>query len=318
MDPSTSAPAAGDRNKLIKRASLLAAVVNAALAAMKIAAGLMTGSLAVLGDGLDSSTDVLIAVISLIVSSIIAKPADAGHPWGHSRAETMATTVLAFLLFFAGAQLALGSVQKLLHPEAAEVPGMLALAATGVAIAGKLLLALVLRIQGKRANSSMLSANAANMAGDVIISIGVLAGLGASLLFDFPAADPIAALLVAAWVIKTAIGVFRDANLELMDGIEGRGPYKTVLDAALSVAGVSRPHRMRMRKIANQWDIDMDIEVDGKMTVEAAHGIAHKVERSIRERLPDVFDIMVHVEPVSKRHSEEAFGLSESDIGGKA
>jgi cation diffusion facilitator family transporter len=304
-----------ERNRLIKTASLIAILGNAALAAAKIAAGIVARSLAVLGDGLDSSTDVIIALMGLVVAMIISKPADAEHPWGHTRAETMATTILAFLLFFAGAQLVLGSVEKLLKPESVAMPEFPALVVTVASIAGKLLLALVLRAYGKKSGSSMLAANAANMAGDVIISAGVLLGLLAAVLLKAPIADPIAAILVGGWVVKTAIGIFREANLELMDGTENRGPYKTVFDAALSVEGVTRPHRTRMRRIANKWDIDMDIEVDGSLTVRQAHKLAHEVEAAIKASLPDVFDIMVHVEPMSRDHSEEAFGLSESDMG---
>jgi cation diffusion facilitator family transporter len=255
--------------------------------------------------------------MSLAVAALAAKPADAGHPWGHSRAETMATTALSFILFFAGAQLALSGARELISPEPEALPGMPALIVTGASILGKLTLALILRSHGRAAGSSLLSANAANMAGDVLISAGVLAGLGVSLVFKAPAADPLAAILVGAWVIKSAVGIFRETSVELMDGTEGRGPYKLIFDAARSIPGVARPHRARMRRIADKWDIDMDIEVDGSLTVREAHALAHRVEEAIKADLPNVFDIMVHVEPDEagrSKHSPEAFGLSESDV----
>ena len=93
------------RAALLNRASLIALVGNALLAGAKLAIGFISGSLAVVGDGIDSSTDVVIAIVALFTASIVDKPGDREHPYGHSRAETMATTVLAFIVFFAGSQL---------------------------------------------------------------------------------------------------------------------------------------------------------------------------------------------------------------------
>ncbi|MDR2019406.1 MAG: cation transporter, partial [Treponema sp.] len=93
------------RVTLIKKAALIALTGNALLAALKIGAGIYADSLAVLGDGIDSSVDVLIALMSLVVAGVISRPADATHPWGHGRAETVGTAILSYILFFAGAQL---------------------------------------------------------------------------------------------------------------------------------------------------------------------------------------------------------------------
>jgi cation diffusion facilitator family transporter len=308
------------RNGLIRRASLIAVAGNAVLAVAKVSIGLAAGSLAVLGDGIDSSTDVVIALMSLAITGIMSRPADPEHPWGHSRAETMGTTILCFILFFAGSQLILTSARELLSPETERLPSLPALFVTLASILGKIALALTMRHYGKKTGSSMLLANAANMSSDVIISSGVLVGLFVSVVFRVPFADPIAAILVGAWVVKSAIGIFKDTNLELMDGTESRGPYRLVFEAVKSVKGVARPHRARMRRIANKWDIDLDIEVDGSLTVHAAHELAQRVESAIKERLPDVYDIMIHVEPVGSGadghggHGPEAFGLTESDL----
>ncbi len=306
---------ADDRVKLIRRAALSALLGNAVLAASKIAIGLLFRSLAVVGDGIDSSTDVVIAVMSLAVASVIARPADTEHPWGHARAETMATTALSFILFFAGAQLILTAVRSLASGKAAALPELPALIVTVVSIFGKAALALSQYALGKKAGSSMLMANGTNMRNDVLISSGVLAGLLVAVLGKVPAADAVAALLVGAWVVKSAFGIFRGANLELMDGTDGKGPYRLVFEAARSVPGVDRPHRARMRRIATTWDIDLDIEVDGKLNVREAHALAERVEREIKNRIPDVYDIVVHVEPTGIHNggkAEEAYGLSES------
>ncbi|HPG87927.1 MAG TPA: cation diffusion facilitator family transporter, partial [Spirochaetales bacterium] len=110
-----------DRTRIIKRAAVVSLVGNAALAVLKVAAGFAAGSLAVVGDGVDSSTDVLISIVALVAAAVSSKPSDKEHPYGHARAETTATTVLAFFIFFAGAQLILATVRSLLAGEARSV-----------------------------------------------------------------------------------------------------------------------------------------------------------------------------------------------------
>jgi cation diffusion facilitator family transporter len=299
--------------QLIKTASLTALFGNTLLAAVKIGTGLYAGSLAVIGDGIDSSMDVLIAIMSLIVARIIARPADESHPWGHGRAETVATTLLSCMLFFAGAQLILNSGRNIIFGTEREVPSLPALIGTLVSIAGKLLLAWSQSVFGKKANSPMLKANAKNMAADVLLSAGVLAGLGLSMLFNIGIIDSWAALLVGIWVIKTALGVFTEANTELMDGGSNRVYYQAVFDAVNSVEEAGRPHRVRMRRIAGLWDIDIDIEVPPNKTVIEAHWIAYKVEEAIKDRVHNVYDIMIHVEPAGNLENE-GYGLSEENI----
>lgn len=295
---------------------MTALIGNALLAVLKIIAGLCSGSLAVVGDGIDSSMDVLIALMSLAVARIIARPADTGHPWGHGRAETIATSILSFILFFAGGQLILNSLSSLMSGVHEEVPSLPALTATFISIGGKLFLAWTQHILGKRAGSSMLRANAKNMASDVVISAGVLIGLVLSMITGLGFIDSVTAVLVGLWVIKSAIGIFLEANTELMDGGSGLTPYKTVFEAVHTVPGAGNPHRARMRRIAGFWDIDIDIEVDPSLTVREAHAIATKVERAIKERIEGVYDIMVHVEPAGDQAAggKEGFGVCEDAL----
>jgi cation diffusion facilitator family transporter len=304
------------RARLIRAASLIALGGNLILAALKIGGGLASGSLAVLGDGIDSLVDILIAVMALVVSRVVSRPADQHHPWGHGRAETVATALLAFLLFFAGAQLILNAAGQLAAGEGRDMPEKLALLVTLVSVGGKLLLALVQYYCGRRANSAMLRANAKNMTGDVVISLGVLAGLGLSLITGNAALDSITAIAVGLWVIRSAVSIFIEVNLELMDGGAGTGAYQAVFEAVHSVPGAGNPHRTRMRRIAGLWDIDLDIEVAPDLTVSEAHRIATQVEGAIKDRVEGIFDIMVHVEPSGDRErgDAEGYGLSEEAI----
>ena len=300
--------------RIIRLASITALVGNAVLSALKIMLGLLGGSLAVLGDGIDSAVDVLIAVMALTVAGIISRPADEGHPWGHGRAETVATALLACTLFFAGGQLILSSVEKLIVRSETVIPSSAALVATLISIAGKFLLVWSQYVFGKRASSAMLKANAKNMAADVVISCTVLAGLLLSRVFKTGVIDLVAAILVGLWVIREAVGIFLEANAELMDS-SGKEYYRTVFEAVRSVEGAGNPHRTRMRRIAGLWDIDIDIEVDSELKLRDAHRIANRVEKAIKERIEGVYDIMVHIEPEGDpaNFRDEGFGLSEEN-----
>ena len=306
-------PMVKQRSFYIKIASITALVGNLLLASLKIWAGLYAGSLAVLGDGFDSSMDVLIAIMTLFVSGMIAKPADRGHPWGHGRAETVATAILSMVLFFAGGQLILNSIEQLVAGSKTDIPGKAALVATFISIAGKVFLSWAQYFFGKKADSAMLRANAKNMASDVLTSVGVLIGLGCTVIFNIGAIDLVAAILVGIWIIKNAIGIFLEANAELMDGATGNESYRVLFDAVRSVPGAGNPHRTRMRRIGGYWDIDVDIEVDPALTISQAHEISSKVENAVKSRIDHIFDIMVHVEPRGNRQAE-VFGLTEKSV----
>ncbi len=307
-----------DRIAILKKASVIALVGNAVLALAKLAAGLVGGSLAVLGDGIDSSTDVVISVMTLVTARIVGKPGDKEHPYGHARAETIATTVLSFIVFFAGAQLFFGAVSGIIAGEMPELPSRLSIYVTVLSIAGKIALAYSQEYYGKKSGSAMLVANAKNMKGDVVTSASVLAGLTCTFLLRLPLLDRIAAILVSLWILKNALGIFREANEELMDGSAGSGPYASVFQAVASVNGAINPHRTRIRRLGAELMVDLDIEVDPEMSVAAAHDVALSVERAIKRNLPEVYDVIVHVEPAGNLEAGERYGLKPGDQGDEA
>ena len=161
----------------------------------------------------------------------------------------------------------------------------------------------------------MIKANAKNMAGDMLISFGVLAGLATSYLTGSAYADAVISILIGGWIIRTAIETFLEANVELMDGSYDMEPYRIIVDAVNAVPGANNPHRARIRRVAGLIDIDFDIDVDPEITVLEAHAIASRVEGEIKKTLENVYDIMIHIEP-SGDDTKEAFGLSEKDIRG--
>jgi cation diffusion facilitator family transporter len=297
----------------IRAAGVIALCGNALLAVLKIVFGLTSQSSALVGDAIDSFSDVALSVITLVAAGISAKPADKEHPWGHTKAETVGTAFIAFTLFFMGGQLAVNSVIKLVSGEVPPMPSIIAAVIAVVSIVCKLLLALSQYYFGKLSGSKMVKANAKNMASDVLLSLGVLVGLIISYFTGSGLADAVISIFIGAWIIKTALSIFMDASADIMDGASGSGEYQTVFDAVKSVSGAGNPHRARMRKMGGFWDIDIDIEVDPSLTVSQAHIIACNVEDEIKGRLENVFDIMVHVEPRDDK-TEESFGLSEENL----
>lgn len=303
-----------DRNTIVRRAATISLAGNAVLAASKIIIGFLSGSFAVIGDGIDSSTDVIISIVALAAAAMSVKPSDKEHPYGHARAETTATTLLAFFIFFAGAQLLLSTIHSLREGAAREVPGFMAVWVTIGSIAGKLVLVWTQRSAGKKTGSNMLLANAKNMRNDVVMSASVLVGLMLSTLLNAPIADSIVALFVGVWVMRSALGVFSEANDEIMDGKADPALYQTIFDAVRSVSGAANPHRARIRRLASFYDIDLDIEIDGRKTVREGHDIAQAVERAIKSKIEGVYDIVVHVEPSGSGEHDEQYGLNERTL----
>ena len=303
-----------ERSARIELISWVAIAGNLLLALLKIIAGIRAGSLAVLGDGIDSTTDIVASGITLFAARIIAKPPDREHPYGHFRAETIATKTLSFIIFFVGAQLALSTVHRIISSEYGGVPGIAALYAAAISIVGKVALSVLLSRSGKKLDSSMLRANGKNMQSDVLISTGVLAGVVFTQAFRMPLLDSIAALLISLWIMRTAFTIFMESNMELMDGLGDQTVYPVIFKAVDETSGAVNPHRTRVRKLGNMYIIDLDIEVDGRKTVTEAHNIAVQVEHTIKQRVDNVYDIMVHVEPKGNVELNERFGVTDPEV----
>jgi cation diffusion facilitator family transporter len=302
------------RKKEIEKASWISIIGNATLSVLKIVIGLIAGSLAVVGDGIDSASDIVTSFITLLTARIIAKPPDVKHPYGYERADTIAAKALSFVIFFAGAQLGISTVTKIIENQTRDLPSPLAIYITVVSIVGKIMLAVYLYRIGKKRQSSMLMANAKNMQNDVIISVAVLTGLFFTFILRLPIVDTITALAVSVWIMKTAFEIFMQTNLELMDGIKNPSIYKEIFKAIDAVEGVTNPHKVRLRKLGNMYVMDIDIEVEASLTVHEAHEIAHQVEDSIKTKINNIYDIMIHVEPMGDVNKNEKFGVTPETL----
>lgn len=305
-----------DRKKIMQRTSWISVIGNALLSLLKIVVGIVSGSMAVLSDGLDSASDVVTSVIILFTSSVISRPPNSKYVYGREKAEHVASTILSFVIFFMGCQIIVTSVEHIIYRQSRDLPSVLAIWVTVVSIAGKFLLSWYQFHQGKRVDSSMLKANAINMRNDVIISGGVLIGLVCTVLLNIPVLDPIIAGFIGLYILWSAIGIFRDANVVLMDGVADTSVYDKIIDAVEKVPGAYHPHRIRSSQIGNQYNIVLDIEVDGLLTLTRAHQIAQDVENSIKESIENIYDIVVHVEPQGNSHRAEKYGISKDKLAG--
>jgi cation diffusion facilitator family transporter len=303
-----------NREKLIVRASWVSIGGNTLLSVLKIVIGFIAGSLAVVADGIDSASDIVVSIIILFTAHLVSRPPNLKYAYGYERADTIASKVMAFIIFFAGAQMAISTILRLIQDIPREIPSFLAVYVTVASIFGKLMLAWYQGLVGKKTGSLMLQANARNMLGDVIISVAVLVGLFFTFVLNMPLFDTITALAVSFWIMFVAYRIFRESSLELMDGVKDASVYERIFIAISKVEGASNPHRVRVRKIGHRYAVAVDVEVDGDIPVSKAHLLAHQVEEQIRTELVDVYDVLVHTEPVGDDATEEKFGISQENL----
>jgi cation diffusion facilitator family transporter len=301
------------RNKMIFRISLWVFILNALIALIKLAGGFLFRSLSMLGDGIDSLGDVLATASVLVAAKWLQKPPDKDHPWGHDRADTLASKFINFFMFFMGTQLLIRSVETLLRFEPNQPPDNMGIIVISLSIALKLGMAISLKKEGQNQESAMLKTNAQNMANDVVLSASVLIGIIASQFFQTNFIDVVTACLVSFWIIYHSIQGFNKTNLELMDGLKEPELYQKVFNAVESVNGAFNPHRVRIRRFADRYLIDLDVEMNGKISLEEAHRLGCVVECEIKKALPQVYDIMLHLEPKGNQENER-YGLSRSKL----
>ncbi|HRW62107.1 MAG TPA: cation diffusion facilitator family transporter [Bacteroidales bacterium] len=300
------------RNFQIKKASWVGIIGNTLLAVAKIVIGFISGSMAVIGDGIDTATDILTYFITLIAARIMNKPPNYKFPYGYSRAEAVATKALSFVIFFAGAQLFYTTVFRLIKNEQLELPSLLAIYVTVFSIISKAALAFYQFKIGKKIQSNMLIANAKNMRNDILLSTSVLTGLLFTQVLNLPILDLITALAISIWIMRAGFEIFMDTSRELMDGSDNPEIYYKIFDAVESVGAVN-PHRVRIRKHSNMFTVALDIEMDGNLSIEDGHKMAKLVEKSIKQNVENVYDVLVHVEPKGNVEKEK-FGLSRENI----
>jgi cation diffusion facilitator family transporter len=282
-----------------QRIAIAGMAVSGALAAIKIVAGIIGHSTAVVADGMESAGDVLASGFVLLGLTLAALPADSNHPYGQGRAETLTGLVIGLFLAAAGALISYRSLLNLNShrpsPAAFVIWPLLlsALAKSGLA-------ATKFRY-GRKSRSAALVADAWNDFTDVVSATVALIAVGLTLYnpVRFAAADDYGGFVVGVIVISTGLRVARETAYQLMDTMPDEALLNTIRGVALAVAGVRGVEKCFARKTGLQYHVDLHLEVDPNMTVRESHDIATDVRIRIKESLPWVADVLVHVEPAS-------------------
>lgn len=283
--------------RLALRVSLYTIAVNVLLSAFKLFAGIAAGSGAMISDAAHSASDVLTTLVVIAGVRLAGRAADADHPFGHERLESVAALILAGLLGLTGLGIGWMGVRALLRPAGdLAAPGALALWAAVVSMAVKEGMFWYTRAAARKVRSSALMADAWHHRSDALSSVGSFVGiLGARL--GFPALDPVASLVICLFILKAALDVFRDAVSKLTDRACPGGMEADIRATALAQPGVLAVDGLRTRLFGDRAYVEIEIAADGAGTLDAAHDAAERVHRAVEAGFPMVKHCMVHVNP---------------------
>ncbi|VCU52962.1 Ferrous-iron efflux pump FieF [Thermus thermophilus] len=286
---------------MAENAARLSLVVALLVLGLKAFAYLLTGSVALLSDALESLVNVAAALLALLAIRFAQRPPDETHPFGHSKAEYFSAVLEGVLVVLAAFLIAKESIPRLLHPRPLGDLGPGLLVSLLASLINGLLAWHLLR-QGRRLRSPALTADGYHVLSDVLTSVGVLAGVSLAWATGLWVLDPLLALLVAGDILLMGFRLVRQSVGGLMD--EGLSPAevsrirKTIAEAlggrALEV------HDLKTRKAGNRAFLEFHLVVPGSMTVEEAHRLCDELERALEKEFPGLV-VTIHVEPEKER-----------------
>lgn len=271
-------------------------IVNIILTIFKLIAGAVASSAAMISDAIHSASDVLSTVVVIIGVHMAEKNPDDEHQYGHERLECVAAIILAAMLAITGIGIGLSGAEKIMSSSATKAPGLLALIAAIVSIITKELMFHYTKRAALKINSGALMADAWHHRSDALSSIGSFIGiLGARI--GFPFLDSFASIIISIFIIKAAIDIFRDAVNKMTDTACDKDTVTKIEELILACDGVIAIDDLKTRKFGDKIYVDVEILVDGTITLSAAHDIAEAVHTSIENGLENVKHCMVHVNP---------------------
>ena len=277
--------------------------VNMVLLAFKLVAGIVGRSSAMVADAVHSASDFATDIVVLAFVKLSSKPKDAGHKYGHGKYETVASIVIALALGAVGVGICINGAEKIasvVRGEQIARPEFVALVAAVVSIATKEWLYRYTVKVGQKTESSAVVANAWHHRSDALSSIGTLIGIGCAYTLGgkWVIADPIAAIVVAAMILKVAIDLLRKGFDELVDGSLPAELEEEIVRIITEDAAISQPHNLRTRRIGSNIAIEVHIRVDGDMSVRESHALTESIERRLREKFGEGTFVSIHVEPI--------------------
>lgn len=282
------------------RISIIGVIVNAALAVVKLVAGLVGNSSALVADAIESMADIVSSIVVTFGLHVAAQPPDAEHPYGHGRAEPLAALLVSVFLVGAALSITIESVQQIVSPHGA--PAAFTLWVLLGVIAAKELLYRVVRRVGHEVQSAAVLADAWHHRSDALTSAAAAIGISITLIGGpaYRTADEWAALFAAGVIAWNAWLLARRPLRELMDA-EPTATIEAARSVARSVPGVSGIEKVLARKSGLRFWIDMHVEVDPEMAVREAHRVAHAVKDAVKAAMPEVEDVLIHIEPFGQR-----------------
>ena len=283
--------------QIAMRVSIVSVAVNMLLSVLKLAAGLIAHSGAMVSDAVHSASDVFSTFVVMIGVHMASKEADEEHPYGHERMECVAAIVLAAVLFATGLAIGYAGLNQLLGGyEEIKAPGALALLAAVVSIGVKEWMYWYTVLAAKKINSGALKADAWHHRSDALSSVGALFGIAGARM-GYPFLDCVASVVICAFVIQAAYDIFKDAVDKMLDTACDKDTVKKLQKIILNQPGVLGISKLTTRIFGSKVYVDVEIEADGDMTLRAAHEVAENVHHAIERGASDVKHCMVHVNP---------------------
>jgi cation diffusion facilitator family transporter len=267
--------------------------LNLAVAVLKVLFGYLSGAVSMVADGFHSTLDASSNVVGLLGLRMARRAADESHPYGHRKFEALAALAISLFLFITCYEI-LTSVVARFRGEHRVEARVVTFAVMFVAVGVNLLVARYERREASRWKSLILFADARHTQSDVYASLGVIASLTAAL-FDFVALDLVIAVLIAAFIAYSGYIVVSGAFTVLADS-QMVDPGE-VARIATEIDGIMRAHRVRSRGLPDDIHVDLHLHVPPAMSIDQAHALAHEASERIRERIPGVTDVVIHVEP---------------------
>jgi cation diffusion facilitator family transporter len=276
--------------------------INVILLFFKFIAGILGHSAAMVADAVHSLSDFVTDLIVLVFIHISGKPQDKSHDYGHGKYETLAMTLIGAALFIVAIGIIYSGAVKIsiwMNGEELKAPGMLALWAALISIILKEGVYHYSMVKARQLNSQAVEANAWHHRSDALSSIGTAVGIGGAIFLgqQWTVLDPIASVIVGAFIVKVAVSLLRNGIGDLMEQSLPDAVEEEILRLAATVPGVEEPHELCTRRIGNHYAIELHILMDGGISLNEAHEKASEVEDLLRERYGEETHIAVHVEP---------------------
>ena len=299
------------RERYVRKVTWIGLLTNIGLSGLKFAAGYFGRSQALIADAIHSLTDTTTDIAIIAGSHYWSRPADEDHPYGHRRLETLVTAFIGIMLVAAGIGIGWEAISTL-HKKQAASPGWIALYAAMASIVVKEVLYRWTAAVGKKIKSPALAANAWHHRTDAISSLPVLIAVGGALIFPtWSFLDRVGAVIVSIFILHAAIKIIWPAVSELIDAGVPEEIQKKIMGIASNTMGVREVHAIRSRYISSSIQIDLHIVVDGNISVREGHTIADSVEDNIIGGIPEVLEVVVHVDP-SQVSSDNQFSVENN------